>query len=901
MKFEAEVNGQPLTTEHEAGASLLTTLRGAGIHGPKKGCESGDCGCCTVWLNGDAVQSCLLPAYRAHGQDLTTIEGLATGDKLHPVQADFLREEGFQCGYCTAGMMMTLASPGAAACTSLSEKLRGNICRCTGWAAIKRAAGKPDGTAAPGPRAPDDPAAGHAGDPLPNRHGPQIITGQPAYTADFPMPGMLHLAVVRSPHAHARIRSIDTSAARAAPGVVAVFTHEDIKRIPYSTACHPGEPRDAYDTYLLDNIARFVGQRLVVVAAETKIAAQRACGLVAIDFEVLPHVLDPLEALKPGAPIVHPEPDSFQIADRDCNLVGVYDRTRGDPTTAFAVADFVVEREFSTGRQQHAHLEPHISTAWLDDEGNLVVRSSTQVPFLARRTLSRLFELPEEKIRVFKPRVGGGFGNKQEMQSEDLPALVALRTGRPAQWEYSRADEFTASSTRHPMTLTVRGAARADGTLIALSLDYVANAGAYGNHSTDALECAGFEPMSTYRCDHKSIHGRAVYTHTVPAGAFRGYGATQTTFAVECLIDDLAAAVGLDSAAFRRLNLVRADDPLCVSDTPAEGHRIGAYALDACLDHVQAGLAAQPLPAADDNWLYGQGHAVANVGNGLPHIHKSGARIQLIATGYHLIIGTADIGTGSDTALAQVAAQALQTPYHAITVSSGDTGSGAPEDSGAFASATTYMAGRAVQLAAEQLRVKVSAALASEQLTGPDALAQLHARLATRGEILEAVVANFFQPKVSISFAVVGIQLRVHRRTGRIELLRCVQAIDAGRLLNPRVCLGQAEGGTVMSLGFALFEELVIDDEGVIENPTFRDYRVPAIADVPPIETKFFEPIDPDGPFGAKSIGELTTNGGPAAVANALTHALSGRRVTTLPLTPERVWRELNRTTAATT
>ncbi len=931
MQLEAHLNGRAFATDHEPGASLLTTLRAAGVHGPKKGCESGDCGCCTVWLNGDAVQSCLLPAYRAQGQALTTIEGLTAtcstagtcgsgglAGALHPVQAAFLREEGYQCGYCSAGMMMTLAAPGAAACGSLAEKLKGNICRCTGWAAIKRAAGEPDGSPAPCARASDSAAAGHTGDAVPNRHGPKIVVGAPAYTADFPVAGMLHLAVVRSPHAHARIRNIDTTAALAAPGVVAVFTHRDIKRIPYTTACHPGNPRDAMDTYLLDDTVRFVGQRVAVVAAESKIAAQRACSLIAVDYEILPHVTDPLLALEPGAPLVHPEPESTQIVDRARNLVGVYDRTRGDPAAAFAAAladpdCVVVDREFTTGRQQHTHLEPHVSTAWIEPDGTLVVRSSTQVPFLARRTLAKIFERSEESIRVFKPLIGGGFGNKQEVQSEDLVALVALRTGRPAHWEFSRADEFTASSTRHPMTIKVRGAARRDGTLLALGIDYVANAGAYGNHSTDVLECAGFESMAMYTCAHKAIHGRAVYTHTVPAGAFRGYGATQTTFAVECLIDDLAAAAGVDAWAFRQRNLVRAGDELLVDDGPSEGHQIGAYALDACIEHVRARLAEKALPAADADWLPGEGFAVANVCNGLPHIHKSGARIRLTADGYLLRVGTADLGTASDTSLAQVAAQALNTRFDRIAISSGDTSRGAPEDSGAYASATTFIAGRAVQLACERLRDDLLAAAARElELTLTDGLrltadavvdamgsplitlAELHALLSARGEGLEVVLADFYQPKVSMSFAVVGVHLRVHRRTGRVELLRCVQALDAGKLLNPRVCLGQAEGGTVMSLGFALFEELVIGADGAVENPCFRDYRVPALGDLPPLETTFFEPSDADGPFGAKSIGELTTNAAPAAVANAVARALGGRRVTSLPVTPERVWRVLS-------
>ncbi len=898
MRLEATLNGRPFAAEHEPGASLLSTLRAAEIHGPKKGCESGDCGCCTVWLDGDAIQSCLLPAYRAQGRALLTIEGLDPA-AAHPVQQAFLAEEGFQCGYCTAGMVMTLAAPGAATCRTLAEKLRGNICRCTGWSAIRRAAEAvpprwpehPKSREHPSHVSESSPGSGHSGEIVPNRHGPAVVAGAASFTADFPESSLLHLAVVRSPHAHARIRHIDTSAALAAPGVVAVFTHRDVPRIPFSTGCHPGEGRDALDTRLLDDTARFVGQRLVVVAAETVAQARRACALVRIDYDVLPAVLDPVAALAPGAPLVHSEPDIAKAADPARNLVAETTRRRGDPEAAFAdPALVVVARDFSTGRQQHAHLEPHVSTAWLDPEGRLVVRTSTQVPFLARRTLARVLQFPEAKIRVFKPLVGGGFGNKQEVLSEDLAALVALRTGRPASWEFTREEEFIATSTRHPMRIAARAAARPDGELVALSLDYVADAGAYGNHSAYVLDGAAYEALAMYRCPHKAVRGRAAYTHTLPAGAFRGYGATQTVFAIESLIDELAARLGLDPWEFRRRNVSRTDDDIRIDDAPDPGHRVGPSALDACLAHARDRLAASPLPPDDADWLHGEGHAVSNLTSGIPRHHRSGARIQLTDTGYLLSVGAADLGTGSDTALAQVAALALNTAFDRVAVRFGDTASGTPADDGAFASATAYIAGRAVQLAAERLRAEIDAALARENLADESAL---HARLAARGETLEVVVADFAQDQVSLSFAALAMQLRVHRRTGRVELLRCVQAIDAGRLINPRLCLGQAEGGAVMGFGFALTEELVVGPDGAVANPCFRDYRVPSLTDVPPIETTFFQPEDPDGPHGAKAIGELTTNAAPAAIANAVARALGTRSLTTLPITPERICRAL--------
>lgn len=895
MRLETTIDGSPLSVSPPPGATLLTVLRAAGHTGPKYGCGSGDCGCCTVWLDDTPVHACLLPAYRAHGRAVRTIAGLAPpAGPLHPVQLAWLDAEAFQCGYCTAGFIMTLAASPAGLPADPAARLKGNLCRCTGGPAIQRACALLAAPAPlPAPAAP--PAAEGVGASAPNRHGPAVVTGAPAFTADLPPPdpaALLHLAVVRAPLPSARIRSIDTTGARAAPGVALVLTPADSPRERFATSCHPGPPREPQDTLVLDDIVRFVGQRVAVVAADSPAAARRAAALVRIDYEPLPAVLDPATALAPGAPVVHPEPDSWNIADADRNLAAVFTRTRGDPAAAFADPTLVtVARTYHTARQQHTHLEPHVATAWTEPDGTLVVRSSTQVPFLVRATLARLLGLPLERIRVMKPLVGGGFGNKQEVLCEDLVALVALRTGRPVQWELTREEEFIATTTRHAMTLHVRAAATHDGELRALELDYTANTGAYGNHAGTVLLCAGHEAVGLYRAPHKAIRGRAVYTHTLPAGAFRGYGGTQTTFAIESTIDELAAALGLDPWVFRRRNLLRPGEPIHLEDAPLTDHHTAGHALPALLDHVQHALAARPPPPADADWLVGEGAGVSLLGNGPPVVHRTGARIRMTDTGFTLHVGTADLGTGSDTTLAQIAATELDVPAARVAIVAGDTGT-TPLDSGAYGSATAFIAGRAVQLAATRLRGTMAAAVASDPALAVADPATWHAALVARGRLLEATVDDFFQPSAAVSFAVAGAQVRVHRRTGRVELLRLVQAVDAGTLLNPRICLGQAEGGAVQGLGFALWEELVIGPDGAVVNPCFRDYRLPAAADLPPIETMFFQPPDAAGPFGAKAIGELTTNCAPAAVANAVSRAI-GRRATTLPLTPERVWRAL--------
>ncbi|HMG49756.1 MAG TPA: molybdopterin cofactor-binding domain-containing protein, partial [Inquilinus sp.] len=451
------VDDRPIDATPLPGQCLRTFLRDQGSFGVKKGCDAGDCGACTVWLDGEPVHSCLMPAFRAEGRQVTTIQGLGDGDALHPMQQAFIQSAGFQCGFCTAGMIMTAAALDETQRGDLPRALKNNLCRCTGYRAIADAI---HGIGA----AQEDVAGEACGASLRNPFGRDIVTGHAAYTMDVAMAGLLHIKVLRSPHAHARIRGIDRGAAAAMPGVVAIFTWEDVPRRLYSTATHEDHLVDPDDTYMLDDVVRFVGQRVAAVVAETEAAATAACRALVVQYEPLPAVFDPEAAMLPGAPVLH-----------DRGVLGgsnVYARIRGEVGSVadgFAEAEVVHEATYSTSRVQHAHLETHGSIAWRDAEGRIHVRTSSQAPFIVRQKLSHVFALPIQDLHVFTGRVGGGFGGKQEMITEDLCVLAALKTGRPVKWEYTREEQFTAATTRHQMTTRVKLGARR-GTLTAIEL-----------------------------------------------------------------------------------------------------------------------------------------------------------------------------------------------------------------------------------------------------------------------------------------------------------------------------------------------------------------------------------------------------------------------------------------------
>jgi CO/xanthine dehydrogenase Mo-binding subunit len=573
---------------------------------------------------------------RIHNRVITTIEARAQDGQLSSMQQAFLQQQGFQCGFCTPGMIMSAEKVTFKSEDDLRLAMRGNLCRCTGYEAIVESiqlgesAAKAQGYRGAQKAGENSPSkitpvltrsetsardwlqnpkskvpTSQIGQSIPKQDGPDIVTGKPVYTSDWTPPNLLHLKVVRSPHPHARIQQICTDKAKALPGVHAVLTYEDVPRRAYTTAGHADPVPDPLDRYILDTKVRFIGDRVAAVVAESVAIAIAACQLIEVDYEILPHIVDPVQAMgiqeqeagivegRSRAPvesrafaIIHDEPESSQIYDAQHNIASRVYLESGDVEQGFAQADLVIENTYQLPPVQHTHLEPHVSISWFDEDGTLVVRSSTQVPFHCQRVLSQLFDLPLEKIRVYKAKLGGGFGNKQEILCEDLCVLATLKTGRPVQWEFTRQEEFTCTNSRHAMKIRLKTGVKVDGTLMAQEMEAIANTGAYGNHAPTVILLTGKESIGLYRCSHKRYTGYAVYTNTMPAGAFRGYGATQGCFAMESQLDEIARQLKLDPVELRLKNMIRPGDAIALGKPGQQFNLIGSYALEECFDKV---------------------------------------------------------------------------------------------------------------------------------------------------------------------------------------------------------------------------------------------------------------------------------------------------------------------------
>jgi putative selenate reductase molybdopterin-binding subunit len=973
-----QINGQTYRETCLAGTSLLSLLRQLGWFGVHRVCESGDCGACTVWLDGVAIHSCLYPAVRSQNRTITTIEGLAQAGQLSPMQQAFLKKQGFQCGFCTPGMVMSTENGEFESERDLRLALRGNLCRCTGYGAIVEsilegqrevAGGEPEGdTETPRPGDLEllspQPSASmqnsiqnsklktqhsfpspQIGQSIPKQDGPDIVTGKPVYTSDWAPSGSLHLKVLRSPHPHARIRQICTEKATALPGVHLVLTHAEVPRRAYSTAGHAEPVPDPLDHFILDNKVRFIGDRVAAVVADSVAIAETACQLIEVDYEILPHVVDPIEAMgsrqvatggedrggkedEEGLPkiqdsdslhpisVIHDEPDAQQIYDATRNLAGYVASESGNVEQGFAEADLVIETTYQLPRVQHAHLEPHVCTSWIDEAGILVVRSSTQVPFHCQRVLSELFDLPKDRIRVYKAKIGGGFGNKQEILCEDLCALATLRMGKPVQWEFTRQEEFTCTNSRHPMTIRLKTGVKADGTLVAQEMEAIANTGAYGNHGETVIFLTGNESIGMYRCPHKRYTAYAVYTNTMPAGAFRGYGATQGVFAVETQLDEIARRLNLDPLALRSKNMIRPGDVIAIGHGEDHFNLIGGYALEECFAKVVQAMNYSLKPPAIINGplCRGVGFAISMQGSGIAKAHLACVKLSLNPDGrFCLRSGSVDVGTGSDTSLRQIAAHVLGVTVADIDMITADTHR-TPFDAGSYASGTLYISGQATKIAAEKLHTQLLSFAATElqtdvrELTIANGIIRSNHKTLSLKELAAAAGSSplpiphpvleadsaYAADESTLTFAVQGVEVEVDTETGKVTVLRSVQAIDLGKAINPRICEGQAAGGSAMGIGYALMEEQLMDDRGQILNSGFRTYRIPTAADIPPMEIFLVETADPYGPFGAKGVGEITTNCMAPAIANAVAHA-TGARLTQLPMTPERVWQAIHR------
>ena len=894
------INGRDFTSSPAPGQCLRTFLRDLGHTGVKKGCDAGDCGACTVWVDGHPMHSCITSAEQMRGRSVTTIEGLADGDRLHPMQEQFLNSPGFQCGFCTAGMIMTCAKLTDEQRDDLPAALRGSLCRCTGFRAIHDAI---EGVA----HVETDVSPGkEIGASVGALQGPGVVTGSVRYTMDDVPTGVAHMKVVRSPHAHARARSIDTSKAKAVPGVLGVFTWEDTPTKRFSTALHENHLVDASDTLMLDQVARFKGQRMVAVVAESVAAAEEGCRQVVIDWEVLQAVVDVDEALLPGAPHVHDRGEDAWIMNPEKNVLTSMEFGRGDVEEAIAAGEVVHTAVYRTPRQVHAQLETHGSIAWVDESGIVNVRTSSQTPFLTREKLAHLFDLRSDQFRVFTGRVGGGFGGKQELLTEDLVALATMRLGVPVQWEWTREEEFTGGTTRHPMRIEVTLAATRDGQLTAMAMDITSNTGAYGNHAGEVLGAAS-GTMAWYRCRNKRYRSRAVYTNTVPSGAFRGYGAAQPTFAIESAIDELALKLGISPLEFRRLNGVKPGDNLAVGGAPIDDV-VGSYGLDQCFDAVASALESgrsHPVPEGPE-WSVGVGYGMSMFDTSPPTEHRSTASLELLPDGTYLIrVGTCEFGNGTTTSHVQFAAATLGTSMSRVAIKYGDT-SESGWDTGAFAQTGLFVAGRAVTFAAQGLRERIleyAARFGSEGdrvelLTDAVAvgdtripLDELWRRADADGVALSQARKAYGSP-VTVGFNVTGVRAAVNSITGEIRLLQVAHAVDAGVVVNPQQLRGQVEGAVAMGIGFAMTEWHQMSEDGTVLNPGIRMYRIPNYADVPPIQVFFADDVDTIGAFGAKSCAESPIDPVSPAIANAVADA-TGVRFRELPLVPPLIFERL--------
>jgi CO/xanthine dehydrogenase Mo-binding subunit/aerobic-type carbon monoxide dehydrogenase small subunit (CoxS/CutS family) len=920
MRFE--VNGESIDAAPRPGQCLRTLLRDNGHFEVKKGCDAGDCGACAVVLDGVPVHSCIIPAVRVEGSQVTTAAGLAPGDALHPVQEALVEHFGFQCGFCTAGMSVTASTLTAEDLPDLDRRMKGSLCRCTGYRPIREAiteavlgpvreTGKPvaETPVAPEPTDPkrtDD----RVGSSVRPAAGRRIVQGLEPFTFDTAVPDALVLRVLGAPHAHARITSIDTTRARAVPGVVAVYTHHDVSTRRYSSARHEHREDDPDDMRMLDDVVRHVGQRVAAVVAETAAAADEACRRIRVEYDVLPAVFDPEQARSDGAPVIHPDLTPVdRVAQASRNVIaGLHDGFGGDVDVALAHSDVAIEGTWQTQRVTHAQLETHGSIGWLDDDGRLVIRSSTQVPFLTRDEIARQFDLPPDRVRVFAARLGGGFGGKQEIFTEDLVALAVLRTGRPVSYEFTRTDEFRRASVRHPMRVSVSLGATHEGTLTAMKVDVLSDTGAYGNHAIGVMFHACAESIAVYRCPTKRVDAEVVYTNNIPSGAFRGYGLGQVILGVESAMDMLAERLGMDPFELRRRNVVQEGDPLHETDDEYEEDLVwGSYGLDQCLDLAETALRRGNGSEPPPGWLVGEGMALGMLSTMAPGGHISHTTATLRPDGtYLLAAGTAEFGNGTTTVHRQIAATVLEASFDRLSLRHADTDA-VRHDTGAFASAGITVAGKALHAACVALRermLQLAASLAGARvddcMLGPDGV-HTPSGVVSFDRIVDAAPAaerdehglvadgSEFGALRSLVFNVHAARVAVDPDTGTVRVLQSVQAADAGFVMNPAQCRGQVEGGAAQGIGSALYEEVLVE-QGEVLNPVFRQYRVPQFADVPVTEVYFAQTSDDLGPFGAKSMSESPYNPVAPAIGNAISRAL-GSRVYQQPFSRERVWR----------
>ena len=900
-----KLNEEAQSIEVSPRTRLLDALRiNLGLTGTKEGCGTGDCGSCTVLLDGKAVNSCMVAALQVQGREVTTIEGIGKPGKLHPVQQAMVNKGGIQCGFCTPGMVMSLKSLFDENPQPDEETVRvaisSNLCRCTGYTKIIEAARALGAGEISAETAINKDAS--FGSSMTRVDAEEKVTGRAIYAEDVQLPRMIYGVVLRSPHAHALIHSIDTSEAESIPGVKAIVSARDTEMDYFGYELHD------YRVFAQEKV-RFRGEPVAAVAATSIDIAREAAAKIKVEYEELPAVFDPEEAMLDDAPLVHDDCNAYAIdweTERSGNLCYELQLDDGDVEKGFAEADEIIEAEYQTPEAHPGAIEPHSSTAMLDANGRITVWTTTQKPFAFRNFLAKALKRPISSLKVIPTQIGGGFGGKLFPCLEPYAVLLAERADQPVQMTLTREEEMYSALLRHPSKVRLKTGVMKDGTLVSHSVRMLFNTGAYGLYGPNTSALASLMATGPYRIPNTSITGLVTYTNNVPCGSVRCPGGPQMAFAVEAHMDKIARTLEMDPLQLRLKNAWEEGDYTC------SGQKLESVSIKECLQKAADAI------DWDKPRSPGEGRGIA-CNWWVSGTWGTQSLIESNEDGtFRLITGTVDMGPGGLTSsVLQLAAEGLGVPVDKITLVRGDTDN-LPWDHGTGGSRMTFTIGRSAYEAAGDLKQQLLEEAALDLEASVNDLELVNDRIEVRGDPASHVLLSklCYQrhkkrggPMVGVSsvlddpvpttrkhpvggfpaasFCAHAVELEVDETTGEVDLKRYAAAHDVGNAINPDGCEGQIEGGVAMGLGLALMEE-IREEDGRVMNPGFADYLLLTAEDMPRTESILVEKPAIDGPFGIKGVGEPPTAPPTGAVANALVDALDVD-VARLPLTPEEV------------
>jgi len=871
------INGVPKRIVVDPTKTLLKVIR-EDLHftGTKAGCSAGHCGTCAVLVDGDVILSCRYPVAKAKDKTIVTIEGLGTMTSPHPIQLAFAANGSVQCGFCTPGMIIRatalLDKNPRPTRDAIKQAIQPHLCRCTGYVKIVEAIE----TAAAFLRKEIDSVIPEPGK---NIIGAEVArgdslakaTGTTLFADDFPIDNCAYIKVVRSPHHHARIISIDAAEALAMPGVLTVLTAADVKGTNILKMAGDDQP------VICQGKVRMIGDPVAAIVATSEQAALNALGKVTVVYEELPAVVTVADALKDDAPQVH---------DGKSNLFFEQPIIYGDVNTGFAEADVVVERDFATQAVEHAYLETDSGIAYIHENGQLVVMSPSQNIHQHKKTIAEAVGIDAENVRMVQTPTGGAFGGKLDVSVGGILGVAALALKRPVKLVYTRAETFAATTKRHPFYMKAKMGVKKDGTITAYQLDCVADGGAYKSFSGSVVTRGIAHASGPYRVQSAQVIGKAVYTNSAVKGAMRGFGAPQTAFAVESLIDEAAEKIGMDPFAFRRKNgFVRGDMTICAQPLTDN------FGFLECLEIIHPHYARALNDArvgSTEALKRGVGLGAVFFGPGRSAPDQSEAWAELLPDDkLQIWIGSADMGQGSDTMFWQIAAETFGYPLEKVLVCTTDTNL-VPDGNYSAGSRQTYVSGRAVQLAAEQLKKTM---MENDCRTYADMKAKniptiakfIHKPVTTKLDPLD----GHGTPWEAYSFGVQLAEVAVDTKTGKVRVVKITAAHDPGTIINKINVDGQTWGGIVQAYGYALSEEYVYN-----KTDSFATFRIPRAKDIPEIEVHYVQIPRKNGPFGACGMAEFCLVPTAPAIANAVYHAC-GARVCDLPITAEKVKKNL--------